>query len=108
RVDIVNGIRRDISADLLIPHIDLSCIPDDYWAFIQSHPRVVNRRIRDIRKTVYTTLRVRPGDGWDGPVIVKTINNCGGFADQWFAPRRPGLPPRAPRRHPPRAHPRER
>src|SRR5688572_7167271 len=88
RVDVVYGISRPIDSDLLIPHIDLSYIPDDYWAVIQNHPCAVNRGIRDIRKSAYTQNRVTPGDGWEGPVIVKTVGNCGGYPDAWFGPRR--------------------
>lgn len=88
RVEPVYGILRRVEADVLVPHVDLSYIPDDYWAFIQGYPRVVNRRVRDIRKTAVSQCRVRPGDGWGGPVIVKTVGNCGGFPDVWFGPRR--------------------
>jgi hypothetical protein len=76
------GIERAIDADLLIPHIDLSYIPDDYWHFIQRHPHVVNRAVRDIRKRVISANLLRPGDQWDGPVIVKTDNNCRGRMEQ--------------------------
>ncbi len=73
------GIDRPIHADLLIPHIDLSYIPDDYWQFIQQFPGpAVNRGVRDIRKRVFSTLTVKRDDGYDGPVIVKTDCNSGG------------------------------
>ncbi len=79
RVDPVWGIERPIKADLLIAHIDLSYIPDDYWEFMQKFPGpVVNRRVRDIRKRVFSEVLVRPGDGYEGPVIVKTNLNSGG------------------------------
>lgn len=84
RVDLVWGIGRPIEADLLIPHLDLSYIPDDYWDFIQRHPNVVNRRVRDIRKRTLSTNLVRPGDEWSGPVIVKTDMNSRGFSDAQF------------------------
>jgi hypothetical protein len=87
RVEPIWGIARETDADLLIPHLDLSYIPDDYWAFIQRHPNVVNRKLRDIRKTRYTTVRVGPNDIVDGPVIVKTICNCGGFGDDTLSAR---------------------
>jgi len=85
RVDLLHGIGRPCDSDLLIPHVDLSYLPDDYWEFIQRHPRVVNRRVRDIRKTAFSALGVTRDDPWPGPVIVKTVGNCGGFADDWFA-----------------------
>jgi hypothetical protein len=87
---------RALACDLLFPHIDLSYIPDDYWSLIQQHPRAVNRRLRDIRKRTITSLRLAHDDPWQGPVIIKTTNNCGGFSDAWFAsPRAPSLLRRA-------------
>ncbi|MFO0858788.1 MAG: hypothetical protein U0640_15695 [Phycisphaerales bacterium] len=87
RVEYLFGIGRETDADLLFPHLDLSYIPDDYWAFIQRHPRVVNRAVRDIRKTVYSTNRVGRDEEHAGPVIVKTVHNCGGFSDVWLNTR---------------------
>lgn len=84
RVEYLYGIGRETDADLLFPHLDLSYIPDDYWAFIQRHRCVVNRKVRDIRKTVYSVSHVGRDDGYEGPVIVKTVNNCGGFSDVWL------------------------
>lgn len=81
KVDVVRGVSRPITADLLFPHIDLSVIPDDYWRLIQNHPNVVNRRVRDIRKAGYSSLRVSRDDVWDGPVIVKTNLNSRGVTE---------------------------
>jgi len=80
-VEPVWGIGRAIEADLLIPHVDLSYTPDEYWDVIQRHPRVVNRAVRDIRKTAVSANLVRPTDGWRGPVIVKTNNNGRGWME---------------------------
>jgi hypothetical protein len=88
RVDILRGTSRTTDADLLIPHIDLSYIPDDYWAFIQHHPNVVNRTLRDIRKTRFSVSRLGRDDSYPGPVLVKTVGNCNGFPDVWFGSRR--------------------
>lgn len=85
RVQPLYGISKRSTADLLFPHVDISYIPDDYWAFIQSHPRVVNRAVRDIRKTRISTHRITPGDGYTGPAIVKTVANCYGMGDQNLA-----------------------
>lgn len=82
KVEPLWGIGRTIEADLLIPHVDLSYIPDAYWETIQSHPRVANRAVRDIRKTAVSTNLVRPSDGWQGPVIVKTNNNGRGWMER--------------------------
>jgi hypothetical protein len=77
---------KALECDVLFPHVDLSYLPDPYWNLMQEHPRVVNRRVRDIRKHVISRQRVGPDDPWDGPVIIKTTNNCGGFTDAWFGP----------------------
>lgn len=100
KVEPVWGVGRDIHADLLIPHLDVSYIPDDYWALMQRHPNVLNRRVRDICKAAYSVNLVKPGDGYEGPVIVKTNCNCGGNFDEWLqGDGRPiSLPARALRR----------
>ena len=83
RVDVLLGAppSGNIDADLLVPHIDLSYIPDHLWSVIQAHPRSLNARLRDIRKRTISTSLVSRGDGYAGPVIVKTTRNCGGWAD---------------------------
>ena len=82
-VEPVWGVDRPIQADLLIPHIDLSYVPDEYWQVMQEFPGpVVNRRVRDIRKRAFSTLLVKPGDGYAGPVIVKTDANNGGRSER--------------------------
>ncbi|MCC6659336.1 MAG: hypothetical protein IT437_00480 [Phycisphaerales bacterium] len=87
RVGVQFGLQEPMEADLLFPHIDVSYIPGDYWGYIQGHPLAVNRSVRDIRKTVYCDHRLTRGDDWDGPVIVKTRANCGGFGDDELAHR---------------------
>jgi len=37
--------------------------------------------VQDIRKTATSRYLVRPGDGWNGPVIVKTDLNSGGYPE---------------------------
>lgn len=88
RVDVVYGVvgneRVLREADVLVPHVDCSYLPDEVWEVVRAHPRVVNGRVRDIRKTVVSSNLVRPGDVWDGPVILKTVGNCGGLSDHRF------------------------
>lgn len=85
RVHILHGVGHRVDAQLLVPHVDVSYVPDEYWAFIQSYPRAINGAVRDIRKTRVSAQLVRPGDGWEGPVIVKTAANCAGLSDHRFA-----------------------
>jgi hypothetical protein len=73
------GTDRFVPADLVLVHVDLSVVPEPYLEFAAHYPIVLNGRVCDIRKTVTSRYLVRPGDDWDGPVIVKTDLNCGGY-----------------------------
>lgn len=72
------GTRRFIPADLIFVHVNLSVVPDAYLEFASRYPIVINGRIRDIRKSTTSRNLLRPGDPWDGPVIVKSDLNYGG------------------------------
>ncbi len=89
RVDVIYGVRgheRELmAADVLVPHVDCSWLDDRTWELLQRHPRVINRRVRDIRKMAVSAQLVQRGDAWDGPVIVKTAGNCGGLSDHRFS-----------------------
>ena len=79
------GIRDHPKADLLIPQVDLTRLPDDYIAYIKSYPKVVNGRIADISKRSFSQQLLEKGDGYQGPVIVKTDNNAGGQPERRLA-----------------------
>ena len=81
RVDVVRGTRRAGPADLLFPHVDLTVTPAEYLALYDRYPRVVNRFAVDHSKRSVSANLVRPGDAWDGRVIVKTDRNSGGLRD---------------------------
>ena len=81
RVEVVRGIKQKVDADILFPQIDLSVIPEDYVRYFEGFPRVVNRRVTDIRKSTFTTHRHQPGDAWTKRVIVKTDRNYGGMPE---------------------------
>jgi hypothetical protein len=78
----LRGVDEAPEADLLIPHLDMSVIPTAYARFIERYPRVLNRGVRDVSKSAVSRNLVRPGDGWEGPVIVKTDRNCGGLPER--------------------------
>jgi hypothetical protein len=84
-IELLQGIDRVVDADLLLPQIDLSVVPDAYLRYFEHYPRVINRRVVDIRKSTISTIRVRPGDGWEGPVIVKSDLNYGGYPEMRLA-----------------------
>jgi hypothetical protein len=75
------GTHRFVPADLVLVHVGLSVVPEPYLEFGARYPIVLNGRIRDIRKTVTSRYLVRPGDDWDGPVIVKSDLNNGGYPE---------------------------
>jgi len=90
RFDVVRGLGRGVSPrdyDAAIQHVDLTRIPDDYVGFASEFRRVVNGRVRDISKRAVSAHQVRPGDGYAGPVIVKTNLNCGGLKEAQLAKR---------------------
>lgn len=77
-VEVVIGIDGSVEADLWLPHVDLTVIPSDYQRYLAECPRVVNRDVVDISKRRISELLVRPGDGYTGPIIVKSNANYGG------------------------------
>ena len=81
-VAFVRGIARDVEADLVVPHVDLTVLPDDYVRWLARHPRVVNRAVVDISKRRISRLAVGPDDEVDGPVIVKSNRNYGGLPER--------------------------
>ncbi|MFN8011891.1 MAG: hypothetical protein U0P81_10865 [Holophagaceae bacterium] len=78
QVSLLFGTSERTPADLLFVHVDLSVVPDEYLAFAADYPAAVNGKVRDIRKSTYSPNRLRPGDPWTGPVIVKSERNHGG------------------------------
>lgn len=82
RVIFHHGMKKCPPADLLILHVDLSLVPREYLKVAARYPKVINLGIADIRKTAYSRNRVRPGDGYAGPVIVKSALNFGGILEE--------------------------
>jgi hypothetical protein len=72
------GVKQFVPADLVLVHVDLSVVPDAYLEFAARYPVAVNGRVKDIRKSAISENLVRPGDGWDGPVIAKSDLNYAG------------------------------
>ena len=81
-VDVVCGLERLPPADTAILHVDLSVVPDDYARAARRYPRVMNGQALDIRKRAVSRNLVARGDGWRGPVIVKTDLNYRGLPEQ--------------------------
>jgi hypothetical protein len=74
-VRVTSGPVDSLDADLGIVHVNRTRVAD---ADVPRNPRrvpLLNERVRDISKTLFSTLRVRRGDDWRGPVIVKANLN---------------------------------
>lgn len=94
QVEHLFGIRRHPAADAILLHVDLSVVPGPYLDFARGYPLALNAGARDIRKTVTSRQRVLAGDGYAGPVIVKSALNYAGIPERrierrrrWFAKR---------------------
>jgi hypothetical protein len=71
-VSVVRDPRAPIDADLAVLHVDLTVVPPEYLACVQSAAASVNGRVSDISKRAVSTHLVHHGDRYEGPVIVKT------------------------------------
>ena len=82
RVHYLFGTRKFVPADLLLVHVDLSVVPDEYLEFASRYPIALNSGVKDIRKSQISTNLVKQGDAYSGKVIVKTDLNFGGSPEQ--------------------------
>jgi len=80
-VHVLHDPEARVAADLAILHVDLTRVPRDYLECARRFPQVLNGRVTDISKRRVSQNLVRLGDGYDGPVIVKTDRNCGGAGE---------------------------
>jgi hypothetical protein len=92
RVSSHGGPERVPDADLGFLHVDLSVVPPPYLAALAKFPKSVNGGTADIRKRGYSTLLLRQGEPWSGPVIVKTDLNSSGMVERLKAARAEGRP----------------
>lgn len=72
------GTKTVIPADLAILHVNLSVVPDEYLEYARDYPYTLNGKVKDIRKSLFSSHIVRPGDGYHGKVIVKSDLNYAG------------------------------
>jgi len=77
-VVVQRGIGRFVEADLIVNHVDLTAVPVPYVRYMEHYPVAINGRCTDISKRLVSRHLVGAGDGWAGPVIVKTDRNYGG------------------------------
>jgi hypothetical protein len=81
-IRVMHGIKQQVQADLVIPHVNLTITPQEYRDFLLTYPNVINRRVVDTSKSRISTLLVGRNDSYTGPVIVKTDRNYGGIPEQ--------------------------
>ncbi len=83
------GADRFVPADLVIVHVDLSVVPDEYIALARRYPIALNAGVTDIRKETFSTLRLTRDDAHAGRVIVKTNRNYAAIPEQLVGLRGP-------------------
>lgn len=81
RVEIVEAGEPLPAARLAFAHLDVTVVDERLARPLAGHPLVVNGTHADISKRRISGGVVRPGDGYDGPVIVKTDLNFGGWPE---------------------------
>jgi hypothetical protein len=80
-----------VEADAAVLHVDLTVVPEVYLGLARRYPVALNARTHDISKrSIAAPLAVATGDGWAGPVIVKTDRNFGGEPEERAAAARYG------------------
>jgi len=75
------GPKKFIPADLVLVHVNLSVVPEEYIRFARRYPIVLNAKIKDIRKRTISQNLLQKDDDWDGPAIVKTNLNYAGYPE---------------------------
>jgi len=84
KVTYLFGPQTYVPADVVIVHVDLSVAPEPYLEFAAQYSMVLNGDLRHIRKNRISRTLVKPGDGWHGPVIVKSDLNYAGRPERMF------------------------
>ncbi|HUC35609.1 MAG TPA: hypothetical protein VMR97_00645 [Acidimicrobiales bacterium] len=81
----LSGPNHFVPADLIIVHIDLSVVPDEYLGLARQYPVTLNCAVTDIRKSMISTQRVTTTGDYGGKVLVKSNLNYGGVPDRKLA-----------------------
>jgi len=73
------GVGEPRRADAVFLHVDLTRVPEDYLDAAVAYPIGINVAVSDVSKRRISDAIVQQGDGYGGPVIVKTdLNTAGG------------------------------
>jgi hypothetical protein len=80
--EVVKGVPQNApDGDVGVLHVDTTFTPPEYLTYARSFPFCVNVGTPDISKRTISGARLRPGEDWMGPVIVKSNLNCGGLPE---------------------------
>jgi hypothetical protein len=75
------GPRKFVPADLILVHVNLSLVPEDYIQLARRYPIALNAEITDIRKRTISENLLQADDDWDGGAFVKSNLNYGGHPE---------------------------
>jgi len=78
RIHFLFGAKNYVPADVAILHVDLTVVPKEYSELATRYPLALNGNITNISKSLISMNSVSPGDGYSGPVIVKSDLNFAG------------------------------
>jgi hypothetical protein len=81
RVEVLTELSPFVPADIALMHVDLSVVPDVCNRLAECYPVVLNGRVTDIRKRLFSELLLGRDEEYSGSVIVKTDWNCGGWRE---------------------------
>ena len=81
RVVNVFGTRKFVAADLVILHVNLSVVPQEFVDFSARYPMVINGGVTDIRKSAFSRNVIKRDDEYTGKVIVKSDLNYFGLPE---------------------------
>ncbi|MDX6766653.1 MAG: hypothetical protein SFU85_07675 [Candidatus Methylacidiphilales bacterium] len=89
-------------ADAVFVHVDLTFVPSGYAKEATRYATTLNARADSIAKRTCTSGVIRSGDGYEGPVMVKTNLNHAGIPEvrQWNRQHPPARWPRLTNRWP--------
>ena len=92
-IDVIvqRGPARSAAADVVVNHVDLTVVPEEYLRHMSRYPVAINGMCVDISKRVVSRNLLASPDGWDGPVIVKTDRNYGGEPERSLRGRSAGV-----------------
>jgi hypothetical protein len=72
-------------ADRAFLHVDLTTVPEEFHRIHEHYAACVNGHAVTISRLLYSTVRLRRDEAYEGPVIVKTVLNHHGWPEFRYA-----------------------